>query len=362
MKTGQTVEGLSKTILDQIESKADYLVPSNKLKFNANGVRSLGWHGSEGSMDGHGMERDYPLGDIAEGQLREWCGIPNVYWKKLQGSEDSKSLMVANVQHWLDFNPPRRRMIRTLDGKARAFLSDRYRRLDNADVADVVLGALQQLPDVKVESCQITESNLYLKCRHTGIEGEVYKGRTINPMVIIRNSEVGQGAFSVAPGWFDQWCKNGAFHFHETERQAHLQGSRDAHLDGLLSQEAKNADDHAILLKMRDVTLGAFSQEAFEKRLVQLREGRTREVEELNGAVEKLASTFSLTDGEKHSVLKRFARDADISQYGLGAAVTREAEEVQSYDRATELEGIGGAVQLLSARDFEPIRKAVTAA
>ncbi|MBL0089244.1 MAG: hypothetical protein IPP44_22195 [Ideonella sp.] len=38
-------------------------------------------------------------------------------------------------------------MVRTLDGQARAFLSDRYRRLDNYDLCEHVLPMLQRLPD-----------------------------------------------------------------------------------------------------------------------------------------------------------------------------------------------------------------------
>ena len=38
-------------------------------------------------------------------------------------------------------------MVRTLDGQVRAVLSDRYRRLDNYDLAENVLPILQQLPE-----------------------------------------------------------------------------------------------------------------------------------------------------------------------------------------------------------------------
>ena len=41
-------------------------------------------------------------------------------------------------------------MVRTLDGNARAFLSDRYRRLDNYDLLAHVLPMLRELPDARV--------------------------------------------------------------------------------------------------------------------------------------------------------------------------------------------------------------------
>ena len=56
------------------------------------------------------------------------------------------------------------RMLRTLDGQVRAVLSDRYRRLDNFDLAESVLPILQQLPEVRFESVELTETKMYLKC------------------------------------------------------------------------------------------------------------------------------------------------------------------------------------------------------
>ena len=49
------------------------------------------------------------------------------------------------------------------DGSARAYLSNRYRRIDNIDIAGVTLPILGGLPDIRFESCQITESRMYIK-------------------------------------------------------------------------------------------------------------------------------------------------------------------------------------------------------
>ena len=47
-------------------------------------------------------------------------------------------------------------MVRTLDGTARAFLSDRYHRMDDDAFAEVVLPAISETPGAEVESCGIT--------------------------------------------------------------------------------------------------------------------------------------------------------------------------------------------------------------
>jgi hypothetical protein len=62
-------------------------------------------------------------------------------------------------------------------------------------------------------------------------------------------------------------------------------------------------------------------------------------------AVEVLAKKHDLTEGESKLVIKHFLRDAEENGeglYGMLNAITRAAQDVPSYDRATELETLGG--------------------
>ena len=67
-----------------------------------------------------------------------------------------------NANTWFKHESSQR-MLRTLDGSARAYLSNRYRYIDNIDIAGVTLPILNRLPDIRFESCQITESHMYIK-------------------------------------------------------------------------------------------------------------------------------------------------------------------------------------------------------
>ena len=58
--------------------------------------------------------------------------------------DQAPELLAANVNEWFQ-QKPERRMVRTLDGQMRAFLSDRYRRLDNFDLALAVLPVLKEM-------------------------------------------------------------------------------------------------------------------------------------------------------------------------------------------------------------------------
>jgi hypothetical protein len=75
-------------------------------------------------------------------------------------------------------------------------------------------------------------------------------------------------------------------------------------------------------------------------------------------AVEVLAKTLSLRQDEKSLVLRHLIEGGEFSRFGLMNAVTRTAEDVESYDRATELEALGGAVVDLSSQDWQVIATA----
>lgn len=82
-------------------------------------------------------------------------------------------------------------------------LSDRYRRLDNFDLAESVLPILQQLPEVRFESVELTETRMYLKCITSRLTYEMAPGDVVQAGVVISNLEVGQahavGAAVVVP-------------------------------------------------------------------------------------------------------------------------------------------------------------------
>jgi hypothetical protein len=101
-------------------------------------------------------------------------------------------------------------MLRTLDGKVRAVLSERYRRLDNFDLAEQrAAHPAGQLPEVRFESVELTETRMYLKCVTPRLKYEMAPGDVVQAGVVISNSEVGQGTLSVQPLLFRLVCRNG---------------------------------------------------------------------------------------------------------------------------------------------------------
>jgi hypothetical protein len=103
---------------------------------------------------------------------------------------------------------------------------------------------------------------------------------------------------------------------------------------------------------VQDAVGAMFNAERFNKRLDQYREAGARTIDaDPVAVVEVAAKRLDLNEAERTSVLTHLIRGGDLSQWGLANAVTRAAQDSESYDRATELEAAGGRVIELAPSD-----------
>ena len=111
---------------------------------------------------------------------------------------------------------------------------------------------------------------------------------------------------------------------------------------GLTIQELA-ADDRAFLLKIRDTVLTAVNEANFSRVVEMMQEAANAKMNTANvPEVVRLASRdFGITDEEHPGVLQHLIEGRDLTLYGLANAVTRYSQDVESYDRATDLESIG---------------------
>ena len=72
-----------------------------------------------------------------------------------------------------------------------------------------------------------------------------------------------------------------------------------------------------------------------------MRESTDRKIDQPDKAIELITKKYLLSDSENKNVLIHLIQGGDLSSWGLGNAVTRMAQDVNSYDRSTELESIG---------------------
>jgi hypothetical protein len=301
----------------------------------------------------------YGVTPLARRQLADKLKIPHAYFERMR--EEQPVLLDRNVNTWLQSEDDRR-MLRTLDGQVRAVLSDRYRRLDNFDLAESVLPILQQLPDVRFESVELTETRMYLKCITSRLTYEMAPGDVVQAGVVISNSEVGQGTLSVQPLLYRLVCRNGLIAADRSLRKTHVGRSLGTEDEGLqvYQDDTLRADDKAFFLKVRDVVRAAVSEASFRQTAQKLQKTlRIPLVGDPVKTVEVLAQRYTLNDVERSGVLRHLITEGELSGYGLVNAVTHYSQEIDDYDRATEFEALGGKLIELGTAEWKGLAEAI---
>jgi hypothetical protein len=252
--------------------------------------------------------------------------------------------------------------VRTLDGRVRAFLSDSYRPLDNIGVAEAVLPVLGSMPGLKIVSCEVTERRLYIKAINERVQGEVRKGDVVQAGVYISNSEVGCGALWVTPLIFRLVCLNGMIREDAQMRKYHAGKNLSAQFGegaidwNRITDETKAATDRAFWLTVRDMTKMALEDTRFAQHLDVLRAAAGQKIDrEPEEVVEVVGRKLGYTETEGKGVLKHLLMGGDLTRWGMANAVTRFSQDVSSYDRATELERIGGQVVELPQTEWRKL-------
>lgn len=340
MKTGLSLQELAAELERQRQSKRDFVVDSANMGISATG-RSFNLYPISQSEP---PEMVFDMTNLFHSQLGSALGIPAKYYDRML--DGFPTLLAENVNGWLS-RSPKKHTIRTLDGRARAFLSDRYRRIDNYEIAEAVLPVIGEMPDARVESCEITETRMYIKVVNPRLEAEVMPGDIVQAGVVISNSEVGVGSVTVRPLVYRLVCKNGMIVNDLGTRKYHVGRTVEESWD-LFSDETQQTDDRAFMMKLADIVRTAADEARFAMVLASLREasgakmtGRVRQVVELTG------KQFDLQKPEENRVLRYLIRGGELSKYGLANAVTQASQDTEDYDRATALENTGWQIAVM---------------
>ena len=351
MKFGRTLDQFALEIDRQNKAKKDYLVDTSKVIMDASPNKAM----LSIRNDNTGETLILNVNEIAHNQIGTNLGIPAKYYDKMLS--DNPDLLAANVNSWFT-KEPKVRMIRSLDGTARAFLSDRYRRIDNFDIARTVLPILGEIEGARVESCEVTEQRMYLKVVNPRLTTEVVPGDIVQSGILITNSEVGLGSMTIQPLVYRLVCSNGMVVNDAKTRKYHVGKGNEA-LDDftLYSSETLMADDHALQLKIRDTVKAVVDQTRFEKvvNMMRLAKGAKITTSNIPAMVELAGPEFGYSKKEGEGVLDYLIRGGDLSLYGFANATTRYAQDVNSYDRSTALESVGYSIMGMSASKWNKL-------
>lgn len=380
MKQGMTIQQLAAEIARQSEAKVDYLAENRAMRMtigpddrdimgrirltapaptdrppiepevlSRNATPRL-------EIEGAGSFR---INDNAHAQIAARLNVPLTYYRRMM--ETAPHLLTSNVNHWLNASDDKR-LVRTLDGTARAFMSDRYRVIDHEEIFQAVGPVLAELR-VEIASANVTERRLYIKALFPRVQAEVKKGDAVQAGILISNSEIGGGSVQVAPLIYRLICLNGAIMADSNLKKYHV--GRQAELEGdsarrFYKDDTLIADDRAFALKIRDIVRGAGDETQFRIAVDKMRDATERKIEtvDLTPAVEVVRKKFSLTETERGGILGYLQRGGDFTQYGLVNAVTRLSQDVEDYDRASDLERVGGQLIEASGREWDEIGRA----
>jgi len=243
------------------------------------------------------------------------------------------------------------RMIRTFDAAgdelatARAFVSNQFKTFDNSNLLAATLPQLMESDaEWKVWSADVTEKRM-----HVRLVSERIQGLATGPNDLVKlgfdltNSETGHGSVAAIQKLVTWACLNGQT-FGKLLRSSHVTSARDdAGVWSQLTDEAKNADNLALELKVRDVVATAANQESFDVALAQFRAAGDDLIEGTGqAAVDQLGAVLRLTKSETSNVME-----------GLIQTMTQSGYAGKAVSRATLVNAVTAVAHVASADDVD---------
>jgi len=372
--TQNTLSRLLEKVRDDAARQADYIVPTHDLQkiTNIDGAPQVVIE-QRGGVPTTVLD----VNDVSFGQIAANAGIDVRTARRLQaGYADQFDGLINAI--WQ--KEPSVRMLRSYEGlalsdggigKLRAFVSDKFKTFDNVNLLQSALPQLMDSPaQFQVVNATVTDKRLYLRLKsliHTGEGAGV--GDVMANGIGLQNSEVGAGSVSVYQIAWTLACLNGMQTQNKT-RSSHITSGRDSDDWGLLSDQAKDADNHALELKIRDLVGFYSSRDSFDAVLESMKAAAADVIDadaDKAAVVENLGTVMKLTKKETGDVLNGlldtigqagYEREKPLSRATLINAVTAVSHKADA-DDVDLWQQRGGA--LLSMRPADWQRVAVAA-
>lgn len=367
-----TLTRLLQQVQDQAARSQDFLAPTNQLQLMTCD-RGDGSKVSQIIMEQSGGAPTQILSanDVAFDQISQRAGIDVRTARRLQQDYSTEFDGLINAI-WQ--KEPAVRMIRSFQhsapdaSTARAFVSDKFKTFDNVHLLQSALPELLESDaQWQVVNGTVTDKRLYLRLKSAVITGE---GAAVGDVMALgigmSNSEVGCGSVNVYQMFWTLACLNG-MQTEKRTRKSHITGARgDADTWGLLTDEAKDADNHALALQMRDVTKAYASRESFDEVLEKMKTAHDDKVEgSPQSAVEAMGKVLALTKKDTASLMDGLL--ATIGQAGYAGqpvtratmvnAVTAVAHQADA-DSVDDWQKLGGRVLDLPRSDWQRVAMA----
>ena len=237
----------------------------------------------------------------AVNQMAQVADMPMKYVDSLRETREpwGQELLAHNLQTVFHQRHNRKRfLVRSVDGQARGFLSDQYRRIDCRPIVAAFVEGVKAKGALAYDGV-VTDTKVNIKA----IYPEVYEpipGELIAFGISLENSDYGNGALSVREYIHRIWCTNLAI-FEETMRQIHLGRRLEENL--IYSQRTYELDSRTTVSALDDVIRMRLDAGSLDTKVRQLQAANEKGVtaEEARNQLKKL-----LNKGEAEDAAKAF--------------------------------------------------------
>lgn len=355
MREGRALPDLFMEVKNRAMAKRDIIIPARDIIVNNDLSLDMGKGGVYtpnrhlmGQMradlnDAFKFELRAPFWDstaqqIVPGQGNLLTTILNTY---LPQTEDTKLVRCYDYKY---AEVPGR------DNVARAWLSDKYYRLDYEDLLQSVIPLLLPMYEqgkLLFRSCEVTDTKLYVKFTVPSLRREVRLSPKVGEVVdfggILSTSEVGQGYNEAVLFYEILTCENGAKATKYGNIRRHTGKRISAAEERNYSERTISLDDQAFWAKFADDTQALLNGVYAERMVADMERAAGFEIPHAGNAVEFLKQKWGMTIEQSDSVLNYFSKGdhGGMTLYGLSNAVTRAAEDQEDYDLATLFEERG---------------------
>ena len=361
-----TLAALLQKVQDQSARQADFLASTADLQKTTDaetGNAQIVIEQNRGEPT-----RILDVNDHAFGQMSNNIGIDVKTAKRLQDAIPVEFDAVVNKLWTKD---PKTRMLRAHmeneeTGTARAIVSDKFKTFDNVNLLESTLPQLMESEaQWQVVNGDISEKRLYLRLKSNEQQGTgAAVGDVMANGIGFSNSEVGAGSVSAYQMFWTLACLNG-MQSEKKSRWSHITSARDSDQWGMLTDEAKDADNKALELKLRDIIGTYASRDAFDAALEKMRAASGDIIEgeySAQDTVDNLGRVMQLTKKETSSVLEGLMKT--LGQEGYAGNPLSRATMVNAVTAAanrSELDDVdvwqkrGGDVLNMSSRDWQRV-------
>jgi len=340
---------LAEQIEEMEKEKQDFIAPTDKMRMIDDSVIAI-----------EGVGKGYDINSYAHGQLASKLGIPKVYYDKMA---KVPGLRTMNVNAWFH-EEPKKMLVRMLSGNtARAFLSDRFKPIDNKLVMGALLPAIKEFNgggEIQMNSSAITDRRFYLQLLFPTLKEEVKPNDPVCAGITIVNSEVGCSSFDVKTFIQVLKCSNGMVG-ESVFRRYHI-GRRlgDDVMDyDFYGSDTIQAELTSLKLRLRDTLKHALTEAHFLEQVQKIRDADKTPIEgKVQDVVLNVTKKYDFSEKEGQLILDNIVKSGEPTKWGLSNGITALAHEIEDYDRQYEVEKIGAKIIDLSPKDWQVLQEA----